>query len=494
MINVTNKAFWKLGDFSSLSSDNLEDCIDQFCKHNVTVENLFVTNKRIKKDLLFLLNDPPEYLLGIDFLTRTPDNKLLGLGWECVIYLRGTKGTSYDKVHKLKLFFSPKYPFVPPRACFSSLFFHPQVLPDIGQLDDIFYHSKNLDWHPECRLGHFLSLVMKMMTTLLYEPPYSIEAIKQMWASSAPFMLTKSKEEQIRAINSFQKHLNEVIRPKHFQTMADYMANRLKATKEYKPLYPELFESWRKEWFDPLFLSAIEIGTPEALKSILKQESPSVYSFQMFNPYFCSILLEELMNYENSNLPKQRPNSMNNYGLILNDIGYEELMDELVEKYIRPLSSLLYSEWHGKTIDRHHSFMVQYMEGQDINLDMHVDDAEVTLNVCLNNNFTGSGLTFCGCVGQPEFFQYRFTFTHLMGRAVLHPGKQRHGADNILSGSRYNLIVWCRSTEYRLSPEFHKLLRHPKENTPDMICLAPAERMRFKSGKKDFLSDRDDDK
>ena len=35
--------------------------------------------------------------------------------------------------------------------------------------------------------------------------------------------------------------------------------------------------------------------------------------------------------------------------------------------------------------------MVKYKSGEDRGLDMHIDDSDVTLNVCLGREFTGSG-------------------------------------------------------------------------------------------------------
>lgn len=40
--------------------------------------------------------------------------------------------------------------------------------------------------------------------------------------------------------------------------------------------------------------------------------------------------------------------------------------------------------------------------GDDLNLDMHIDDADVTLNLCLHDEFEGYGLTFCGLQGQKD--------------------------------------------------------------------------------------------
>ena len=38
----------------------------------------------------------------------------------------------------------------------------------------------------------------------------------------------------------------------------------------------------------------------------------------------------------------------------------------------------------------HHSFMVKYKAGQDLGLDMHTDDSDVTVNVCLGKDFSGT--------------------------------------------------------------------------------------------------------
>ena len=44
------------------------------------------------------------------------------------------------------------------------------------------------------------------------------------------------------------------------------------------------------------------------------------------------------------------------------------------------------------------------------------------------------------------------TFT--VGVGLLHAGKRRHGAAPISSGDRVNLIVWARSSSYRMSKEY----------------------------------------
>ena len=121
---------------------------------------------------------------------------------------------------------------------------------------------------------------------------------------------------------------------------------------------------------------------------------------------------------------------------------------------VAPLAAALYaSEPFATSIDHHHSFVVEYStaEGGDRGLDMHHDASEVTLNVCLGREFTGAGLRFCGRFGGAAHRRELCVLRHAKGRAVLHLGRQRHGADALTAGSRVNLIVWARSSAFRPS-------------------------------------------
>ena len=73
---------------------------------------------------------------------------------------------------------------------------------------------------------------------------------------------------------------------------------------------------------------------------------------------------------------------------------------------------------------------------------MHTDASHVTLNVCLGKNFTGAKLTFCGIMGKNDHRQFRFQYEHVKGQCLIHLGNQRHGACDIETGERVNLIMW----------------------------------------------------
>lgn len=215
----------------------------------------------------------------------------------------------------------------------------------------------------------------------------------------------------------------------------------------YQPLHPELFGAeFRPEWLaEPLRLALIE-GTDASLRAVLEEEVPGrVFSFEMLDESFCARLLAELKAYEASGLPVHRPNTMNNYGVIVNQIGMKALMDSLQRTCVQPLARLLFPR-EGAQFTAHHSFMVNYEAGKDLGLDMHHDDSDVTLNVCLGKEFTGATLTFCGGFGSDDHRRKLHVYTHRVGRGVIHLGTHRHGADDIVSGERFNLIMCSTGT------------------------------------------------
>jgi hypothetical protein len=62
------------------------------------------------------------------------------------------------------------------------------------------------------------------------------------------------------------------------------------------------------------------------------------------------------------------------------------------------------------------------------------------------------------------------SYPHVPGHAVLHLGRQRHGADTITRGERVSLIVWARSSSFRM----HQLDHRPAhaQEKPDEVCLS----------------------
>mmetsp|Transcript_80489 Transcript_80489/g.167711 ORF Transcript_80489/g.167711 Transcript_80489/m.167711 type:complete len:385 (+) Transcript_80489:697-1851(+) len=274
--------------------------------------------------------------------------------------------------------------------------------------------------------------------------------------------------------------LKEDAVPKRFlestRSYAQQNQQRINTIRKYRKQckHPELFEDpprWRQEWFTPKFWNAYTENTEAAWRSILEEHlEGEIFSFKIFTDKFCNLLVEEIFNFYASGLPARRPNSMNNYGIILNEIGLEPMIDELV-RMLQPLGDLMFpgpgSDWDG-----HHCFIVRYREGEDLGLDMHTDDSDVTFNICLGLTFDGAGLQFCGVMGEGNHRRHTYTYKHAKGNCVFHLGRKRHGADDITSGERLNLILWTHSSTYRNSNEYRDPPYTKEEGPPDAVCVS----------------------
>jgi hypothetical protein len=256
------------------------------------------------------------------------------------------------------------------------------------------------------------------------------------------------------------------------------------STEPYNPLNPDLFsDEFQQSWFDTEFLRFYLLFQRNASISELIQSNHlteianNIYSIPCFSLEFCQILLNECERYiqyaNRNNIPIHRPNSMNRYGLVLTKIGMNPWITNLQQKYLLPISRKFFP-MEASEFTSHHSFIVSYEPQRDRSLDLHTDDSDVTWNFCLGKEFSGSGLTFCGQIGKADHRQYKCSYQHRLGHAVIHLGQQRHGAENISSGERHNLIVWCRNDVYRSSDSYRQNMRHyQKESSPpDRRCVS----------------------
>lgn len=113
------------------------------------------------------------------------------------------------------------------------------------------------------------------------------------------------------------------------------------------------------------------------------------------------------------------------------EFGMDGILSSLQQQYIWPLARRLFPV-QGKSLDEQYSFIVRYQPGEDLGLDMHIDDSDVTFNVCLGEEgFPGATLAFCGTYGEPDHRHLSHVYQHQVGRAILHLGTRRHGAEDI---------------------------------------------------------------
>lgn len=177
-------------------------------------------------------------------------------------------------------------------------------------------------------------------------------------------------------------------------------ARRALIASSYLPARPDVYRSLQEASLAPEFLAAAEYSSsPGAgLEGLLQRletvsEGRRIYRVPVFAAPFCRALLQELEHFEQSDLPKGRPNTMNNYGVLLHELGLDEPLVTLRERFLQPLTALLYPDCGGGRLDSHRAFVVKYAPGQDRALGCHYDNAELTLNVALGKAFTGAPCT-----------------------------------------------------------------------------------------------------
>jgi hypothetical protein len=203
----------------------------------------------------------------------------------------------------------------------------------------------------------------------------------------------------------------------------------------------------------------------EILAKWLTLELPDVYSLDLFTLEFQQKLLQEIEHFSKSVHIHLRPNSMNKFGVVCDEMGLNNFFDTFICEYFTYVARIMHrGSW---IIDDHHTFVVQYCPTGDTNLDVHVDDSELTLNICLGKpGFEGGNVFF---TGKENNLKKRGDYVNQIGRAILHDGSHMHGARNLTKGERINLIIWCRSSVKRKntanSINFHAVNeQHSHEN------------------------------
>ncbi|XP_054154020.1 2-oxoglutarate and iron-dependent oxygenase domain-containing protein 2-like [Oppia nitens] len=189
-----------------------------------------------------------------------------------------------------------------------------------------------------------------------------------------------------------------------------------------------------------------------------------VYQFDVFTTEFCDKFIDECDHFNGSPMPKTRPNTMNNYGILLNELGFDEhFLTPLRVDYLNPLAKVFFPDWIGSDgsgdgtsdgLDSHRAFTIKYSLNEDRDLFTHYDNSEVTLNVCLGKQFTGSEVYFGSF--RTEHQQRHTDHTsitapvvHSPGVGLFHLGQQMHGSMPITDGQRQNLVIWMRASTVR---------------------------------------------
>ena len=433
--------------------------------------------------------------------------------WHVHAWLRGADGAGYhlSPTH-FRLSFSAAYPREPPDVHVLSVCHH-ALLDDDKEVSALFYDADNLppgkrggesEESAETQKNAFLeydargvlAACRRFLSQPLALPGGANDDESGDDASEAGKRKRKEEKERLRLAWMSAARANEA----RDATTASFLSRP--AGDPAGPLDNRWFDEngWPREFFAPELLEVLdEIGAQadddakasddagdgafsakarRSVSRICREEAPGVFSFPMLAESACASLIREIEHFQSPavNLPVRRPNSMNNYGVVVNEMGMERAVDALQRNVLAAVAEALFPKQGGGALTSHHAFVVQYQEGKDLGLDMHTDDSDVTFNVCLGKAFAGAGLTFCGVLGAAETSaphrRKTAVYRHAPGRCVAHLGAHRHGADDLTSGERLNLIVWNHSIAYRSSDAYRWRDVPEETEPPSPECLS----------------------
>jgi len=194
-------------------------------------------------------------------------------------------------------------------------------------------------------------------------------------------------------------------------------------------------------WADPTQESAV--------RELWDEVASGVYEAQ----FFARDRLADLRTYfdavADADVPLRPP-----YGIVLNRRGFmldrrsegslgapgfQAFYQRILDRYMRPISRLLYPEVFGFDTQTF-GFSIHYQPTTDTSIRPHTDASSVTLNINMNlldETFAGSTVDF---FDEPTQATIPLSFTP--GSAMIHRGHAPHMAQPITAGERSNLVLW----------------------------------------------------
>ena len=164
-----------------------------------------------------------------------------------------------------------------------------------------------------------------------------------------------------------------------------------------------------------------------------------VHYLQVFNDTFCKEMINLAENNNNwssggDSHYDERLNAIENYptkDIQLYDLNVEDMWKKIIQYYIAPF---MWAHYKFTTKEHNISFIVKYSLDGQCELKPHHDSSSYTVNLCMNNQFTGGGCKFIK--------QNKIINNKNIGSLILHPGKitHYHGGLAITSGVRYLLV------------------------------------------------------
>jgi predicted 2-oxoglutarate/Fe(II)-dependent dioxygenase YbiX len=187
---------------------------------------------------------------------------------------------------------------------------------------------------------------------------------------------------------------------------------------------------------------------------LLEEKGDYIFHGKILTYSFCDFVMERVKKYELQVENKMivPANSMHENAILTSELNISTCIENLVNLILLRKIHSLFPRCAEKSFDTFHSYIVRYSADMDVGLGFHVDDSLVTINLCLNDKFIGSDIVFEGIrcpihVDTPYKHDEKVSIKHKKGFMILHDGKNRHYVNSIETGERYNLIIWCQSSD-----------------------------------------------
>ena len=175
--------------------------------------------------------------------------------------------------------------------------------------------------------------------------------------------------------------------------------------------------------------------------SVLETGVPlELYSWPLVSKSFCEKIISDAE--AKGNWTSGRHDYYPTHDILLKDIGYEDLYNNILNEYAHPavrwIWSLNGSKWENMEVE---SFIVKYdnssIDAQNY-LALHHDYADYTFVVGLNDAYSGGGTWFP---------RQKYLIDTVPGVVTVHPTiTHKHGARPVTEGIRYVLISFCRQS------------------------------------------------
>lgn len=230
-----------------------------------------------------------------------------------------------------------------------------------------------------------------------------------------------------------------------------------------------------------------------ALASLVKTETEGVFSLDVFSSAWTAAIIPEVDQLATfgSRVARRKlvPGAVRFYGVspeqrreakpgiegvILNNFPQARAFTRrLVKEVIEPVSVAYLRCASKKPADKRRHRWLEPLRAHIVSYSAsrgprghfpHVDDSGLTINVCLGPTFTGGELVI----------DNKATIPQVPGRAIVHEGRLPHHSNDIASGERYNLVVWCSLHESFLETfaEFGELPVELQQTVVDWLPLS----------------------